>query len=93
VTKIRFKSNNEFYEFVDHLSADLSELGFSQASAELHEILHETAWTTSSEVFGEIKLTLERLKAREGKTLPECLAQDIDACIATIKVAWNRANR
>lgn len=87
-----FRSNQEFYEFVDHLSADLNELGFADAGRELHAILHESFWTTSSELLGEIKLALIRLQAQEGQRLPQCLSEDVELCIKTIEEAWNKAN-
>jgi hypothetical protein len=93
MNEILFNSNQDFYEFVERLSADLSELGFSGASRELQTILHEMAWTTSSEVFGEIKMTLQRLKLEEGKRLPQHLSEDVELCIKSIEDAWSKASR
>jgi hypothetical protein len=90
---IKFNSSQEFYEFVDHLSGDLDQLGFSEASRELHSILHEMAWTTSSEVFGEIKLALLKLRAEEGERLPQCLSKDVELCIRSIEGVWDKASR
>ncbi|MBI4527067.1 MAG: hypothetical protein HY695_24995 [Deltaproteobacteria bacterium] len=92
-TKPEFSSNEEFYAFVDLLRDNLAELGFSDAAGELNEILHEIAWTTSSEIFGEIKRALLKVKAEEGHRLPPCLLEDIDVCLRAIELAWYRANR
>jgi hypothetical protein len=51
------------------------------------------AWTTSSEVFGEIKMTLQRLKLEEGKRLPQHLSEDVELCIKSIEDAWSKASR
>jgi hypothetical protein len=92
MTVSRFSANDEFYEFVDHVSFDLNELGFSEASHRLTVVLHEVAWTTSTELFGEIKVTLEKLKALEGERLPQCLSEDVDLCLKTINDVFGTSN-
>jgi len=82
-----FPSNQKFYDFVDSLSVRLGEFGFSEASRELNSLLHEMAWTTGSELFGEIKLAL--LKLKEGHQLPGSLSEDVDLCIKTVDDSWN----
>ena len=92
--KIRgFNSNQEFYDFVDRLAIDLNELGFSNASRELHTILQKIASTTGSEIYCAIEHTLLKLRADEGELLPQCLLEDVDLCVKTIEDAWNRASR
>ena len=91
--EIKFSSTEEFYEFVDLLSDHLNEIGFSAAGQALHAILHKYSWTTASEVFGQIKATLLRLKAEEDHRLPPCLRDDVNICIKTIEDTWNRADK
>lgn len=91
--EVNFTSNQEFYAYLDVLSSNLGETGFSDASVELRAVLHQTSWTTSSEVFGEIKASLLKVKAEHGRRLPPCLLEDINLCIKTIEDAWGKANR
>ena len=91
--QIRFNSIEEFYDFIDDLSTQLNELGFSDTSQRLNTILHATAWTSSSEMLGEIKISLVELTTKEGRRLPECLSNDVNLCIRTIDEYWNQANR
>jgi hypothetical protein len=45
-----FESNEDFFEFVKVMSANLLDLGFNEAKGELSSLL-DSAWTTSSELF------------------------------------------
>ena len=87
-----FKSNEEFYVYVDCLRIELNEKGFSKTSQELNFILHETAYTTSSEFFGEIKFALLSLKENAGKKLSTELLENVNMCLTTIENAFDRAN-
>lgn len=90
--KLSFNSNEEFYAHIDSLIAQLRELNLAAPAQELHTILHEVAWTTSSELFGELKLVLVRIKEKHRGQLPREVEQDITACVRVIDVAWSRAN-
>jgi hypothetical protein len=82
-----FESNEDFYEFVRAMSAHLEDLGFNEACGEL-SILLNVAWTTSSELFGELGLTCNKILERDGKRLPPCLATDLNRCKAVCKSAF-----
>lgn len=90
---LSFSSNEEFYGYVDSLSERLKKLNLFKPAQEIHAILHETAWTTSSEPLGEIKFVLLRLKAQHGSELPRDLDDEISFCIKFIENIWSRANR
>jgi hypothetical protein len=90
---MKFDSWESAIAYLDDLGQRLRESGASAAAENLHIILHESAWTTSSELLGEIKLTLAVVhREKEGK-LPSAIMKDIDAFIAFIDKAWKNANR
>lgn len=79
----KFASNAEFYTFVDSIGDKLRRSEFAEDAARLHELVHEIAWTTSSEIFGELRLALKKIrKQRAG--LPFDLSSDIRYAIRSI---------
>ena len=81
---LAFSSNQEFPAHLDLLIERLKELHLTEPAQELHVILHESAWTTSSELLGEIKQALLRLRARHRDELPGELDREIRSCIDAI---------
>jgi hypothetical protein len=81
-----FKDNADFYNFVKALTVRLGDFGFANAQMELSR-LFDMAWTTSSELFGEIGLACKRILVRDGKLLPAPLKKDLkkikSACLKT----------
>jgi hypothetical protein len=71
-----FENNEDFFEFVKTLSENLGDLGFADAQADLLR-LFGIAWTTSSELFGEIGLACNRILSRDGKRLPPGLKDNL----------------
>jgi len=59
-----YKSNAEFYQHLDALTASLTESGFSEAGQKIAFLIHKVAWTTSSELFGELRNRRWRLQFR-----------------------------
>ena len=51
--------------YLDGLVQRLRDSHASEAAHQLHAIVHESAWTTSSEWLGEIKLLLVRVSRTE----------------------------
>ena len=82
-----FESNKDFFDFVTAMSSHLLELGFEEAHQELSRILN-TAWTSSSEVFGELAFISKRIMGRDGRRLPPCLKEDLKKCHAVCKSAF-----
>jgi hypothetical protein len=68
--KLSFNSNQDFYAHIDSLTERLKELNFVAPAQELHSILHESAWTTSSELLGELKLTMVKIRIQHRGQLP-----------------------
>jgi hypothetical protein len=79
-----FESNKDLFDFVTAMSSHLLELGFEEAHLELSQIL-STAWTTSSEVFGELGLASKRIMRKDGKRLPPCLKEDLKKCPSSLQ--------
>lgn len=79
--KSALSSRQELPARLDLLIERLKELHLTEPAEELHAILHESAWTTSSELLGEIKLALLRLRARYRDELPGELDREIRSCI------------
>ena len=67
--KTRFKKLDEFYVAVDGLSEWLKREGHPDEGQELHTLMHETAWTTSSELLGELMLALDKMKGKYSQEL------------------------
>ncbi len=89
---MKFNSNEDFYKFINILSNKLMESEFLEAGEKLKTILHKEFWTTSSEIFGEIKIVLLKLKNCENQNLPQDLTKDINICLETIEDTWNKSN-
>ena len=88
----QFKSNQDFYNYIDELCVRLKWLGFNGIATKLHQLIHETAWTTSSELLGEMRIALREFRAENEANLNTALDSDIDMCLKTINSAFNAAN-
>ena len=84
-----FASNAEFYGFIDSIRDKLKSSGFAEDAARLHELVHEMVWTTSSELFGELWLTLKKIR-KERAGLASDLSSDIRYAIRSIKKVSRR---
>ena len=75
--KTRFKKLDEFYQAVDDLIAKLHAEGHPADAQKLNDLLHGTAWTTSSELLGELMLALKNMQGTHShemeNEISECL--------------------
>ena len=85
-----FESNDEFYKHLDKLTASLGESGFSEAGQKISFLLHKVAWTTSSELFGELRILFRELLAQHRDSLPQSISDDLRDCIQVIDRAWKQ---
>jgi hypothetical protein len=82
----QFASNDEFYAFVDTIAERLRTCRFTSDAERLHTLIHKVAWTTSTELFGELRIALQQ--TQEQCTLPdETLAADVTLAIDTLEHA------
>jgi hypothetical protein len=86
-----YASNQEFYERIDSVVVSLRSEGFAEAADQIDFLLHKVAWTTSSELFGELRARFEQI-LNSPSTLPSPIRTELNGFIVTINQAWNRAN-
>jgi hypothetical protein len=60
----RFKTLDAFYQAIDSLIQVLIAEHHPDEDQRLHTLLHQTAWTTSSELLGELMLALNEMTGR-----------------------------
>ena len=73
----RFKALDEFYKAVDALNERLAAEQHDDEARRLHSLMHEIAWTTGSELLGELMLAFKKMK---GLYSPE-LTREINECL------------
>ena len=88
-----FKSTDAITQYLDELGQRLRGCGATNAADDLHNLVHASAWTTSSEWLGEIKLLLVKVARTERKSVSSDISKDIDAFIVFVDQAWKNANR
>ena len=82
-----FDNIQGFYKFIDEISLQLQKEGFKEEGQKIYSYIHEVAWTTSSELLGELSIIFKKLKNQN--KLPVSLRKDIDISLKTIKAYWN----
>lgn len=86
-----FASNQEFYDHIDSVTRSLAESGHREFAAQIDHLLHRVAWTTSSELFGELKERFEAFLGSSSTKEPILVAECRDI-ISAIDNAWSGAN-
>jgi hypothetical protein len=75
--KTSLKTLDEFYKAVDGLIDRLNANQQTDEAAKLDDLLHHTAWTTGSELLGELQIALKDMKGKYSeeitKEINECL--------------------
>ena len=77
----KFTSIQDFYKFVDGLSDTLRKGGSSEAGQKIYYLVHKVAWTTSTELLGELRNVIKQINKSQ---LPNSIQNDIDICLNTI---------
>jgi hypothetical protein len=75
--KTRFKTLDDFYRAIDSLIERLAAERHDNEARRLKSLMHEIAWTTGSELLGELMLAFKEMK---GKYSPE-LMREINECL------------
>ena len=83
-----YKSNDEFYQHLDALTASLIASGFAKAGERISFLIHKVAWTTSSELFGELRIAFREILQQHRDSLPAHISDDLTDCIQVIDGAW-----
>jgi hypothetical protein len=75
--------DNCFDELIRQLRAE----GHADPAARLHALLKEVAWTTSSELWGELGLEILAFE-RSGAAASPDLRRRIDTCMRSVRRVW-----
>jgi hypothetical protein len=76
-------SHSDFDELISMLRAE----GHDQVAQRLHMLLHEVAWTSSSELMGELGLEIAAFRRSTRNLSPE-LEKLICRCLDVVKKVW-----
>jgi hypothetical protein len=74
---------SEFGELISKLRAE----GHGQVAQRLHSLLHKVAWTTGSELIGELGLEIAKFRRSNPLGSPE-LQELTRRCMAEVKHVW-----
>jgi hypothetical protein len=87
-----FANNTEFYAFIDTIAQRLRGTDRPDDAERLHTLIHNVAWTTSSELFGELRIALRDIR-EDHQTLDHALLSDIAFAIDTVGEAFASSAR
>ena len=86
-----YESNQQFYDHIDEVVVLLRNEGYIGIADQVHYLLHRVAWTTTSELFGELRNRFEQA-LNSATPLPSSIDAQLKGFVATIDQAWERAN-
>ena len=75
--KTRFTAMDEFYAAFDALIERLTAEKHDDDARRLHTLMHEIAWTTGSELLGELVLALKEMTGKQSQEL----TREINECL------------
>ncbi len=84
----QFSGTDDFYGFIDLLVKRLSTEGLADHAAKLHTLIHDVAWTSGSELLGELGLELKRIQELHEPHLPSDLVEAISRSRAFVREYW-----
>lgn len=76
------------YDCFDELIALLRHDGFSAQADRLNVLLHQVAWTTGSELLGELGQKLKEIEKRESTKLSGESREKIGECFRMVFRVW-----
>lgn len=83
-----FSGTDDFYGFIDLLAQRLSDEGLTNHAAKLHALTHDVAWTSGSELIGELGVELKRLQALHEPQLPADLMEAVTRALTFVRQYW-----
>jgi hypothetical protein len=78
----------EEIEPFDSLAEMLKEKGYEHFYHQLNTLLHQTVWTTGSELYGEMGLVLKRFSSECHRKLNDDLAEKLNECLKEVEKIW-----
>jgi putative NADPH-quinone reductase len=79
----KLATSDEFPAVVDAIRDKLTSHGFTSEADRLHTLVHQMAWTTSDELYGELTLALRKIR-KERRDLPSDIAAEIRRLMKSI---------
>lgn len=76
------------YECFDELTASLRYDGLPAEADRLYVLLHEVAWTTGSELIGELGQALKKIEIDGLRSISASSAQKIEECFKMVCRVW-----
>src|SRR3981081_4823457 len=76
-------SSDDFPAVIDAVRDKLRSDGFIEEADRLHTLVHQMAWTTSNELYGELSFALGKIR-EERRDLPTDIAVEIRRIIKSI---------
>lgn len=83
-----FASDDAFYDFVRGFSRRLESAGLESHAAKLRHRLDAVAWTTSSELIGELGRLFLDLEKRASSSLDPRLQSDLERALRAVREVW-----
>ena len=77
----------------DDLIASLRADGLDGEADRLHDLLHKTAWTTGSELMGELGREMKKLKQEHGARFSATTDAKLKAALKLVRRVWPRFPR
>ncbi len=71
----------------DELIVQLRAEGFKETATKLYSLLHETAWTTGSELIGELGLVLAAFE-KVKPSISDQLRDRLHTCMTQVRRVW-----
>lgn len=75
--KTRFNTMDEFYAAVDAVIERLTAEKHDDDARRLHTLMHEIAWTTGSELLGELVLAFKDMNGKHSREV----TREINGCL------------
>ncbi|MEO6907718.1 MAG: hypothetical protein ABI210_07495 [Abditibacteriaceae bacterium] len=67
--------------------------GFSKSADDIYMLLHKVCWTTSTELFEELRITFYNILRENRTLLSRELQEDIEQCAGVLEEALDTASR
>src|SRR4029450_4904074 len=80
--------DDDLYTRADWLAQQLKRAGLPDVAGRLSHLLHGVAWTTSSELIGELGEALLAVRRLHASELPSDVVTQLDAAIASARRVW-----
>ncbi len=82
-----YSSPNDGYQCFEQLIVNLRAEGHGDVAAKLDSMLHKVAWTTASELLGELGLEILGFQ-REHATVTAELRKSLGSCMDAVRRVW-----